>query len=77
MSGVKFVGLVGEVRSFCSRHTNIASNNRGVSVGYAVKKATAIQQKKHVVAVCVGASWSLCQAGLLLLVVAVSCQIRM
>ena len=41
------------------------------------KKATAIQQKKHVVAECVGASWSLCQAGLLLLSVAVSCQIRM
>ncbi len=41
------------------------------------KKATAIQQKKHVVAECVAASWSLCQAGLLLLFVAVSCQIRM
>ena len=34
------------------------------------KKATAIQQKKHVVAKCVSASWSLCQAGLLLLSVA-------
>ena len=34
------------------------------------KKATAIQQKKHVVAECLDASWSLCQAGLLLLSVA-------
>ena len=34
------------------------------------KKATVIQQKKHVVAECVGASWSLCQAGLLLLSIA-------
>ena len=36
LSGVKFVGLVGEVNSF-RRHTNIASNNRGVSADYAVK----------------------------------------
>ena len=35
--GVIFVGLVGEVRSFC-RHTNIASNNRGVSADYAAQK---------------------------------------
>ena len=56
LSGVKFVRLVGEVRSFC-RHTNIASNNREeYRLTRRCKKTTAIQQKKHVIAECVGAS---------------------